>query len=487
MMRELVAPSSPDAVSLRLPMIIGVTTAAVAIVAVSSHWFVAVLGAAAILALSAMQSEWFLLLIIALLPLNWVLKADLPVRDLMVVVRILVVSGFCIGRLWRRSLHLRHILETSLTRAALLFAFVAVLSASLPRGGFSHESVRELSRLVSYLGFYLLICLWVNSVARVRRIVLVLLASTIVVSVFAVWQELVGGFTSPWLYFNPPSEFTIDWNGRAPSFFPYSNTLAGYLNLILPFAVACVALGRGKWKARGAWAVGVGFLGLVCTQSIGGLVSFGCVLVLAILCFTDGWRMKCFLLLGLLIVALGLYVEREAINPAHLGEAFSYDGMARLFMWNAAWELFRSSPIMGIGWGNFLASYATDPSLSWVTPQVLYANNLYLDLLAGMGLVGFATFSVFVAIAVGRARVAFKLASTFLDKALGFGILGALLASLVHGFIDDVIVSSPQAATTWWMMLALLVASTSLQTSSEARGEQVSSSQSVNVFLRATG
>ena len=437
---------------------------------VCAHWAIAVIGAVAVLALSAVESEPFMLLIILLLPLNWIIRADFPVRDLMLVVRIVVVAGFFLGRMWRGSLRVSRLFDPSLTRASIFFAAVAVVSVILPSGGWTHESERELLRLASYLGFYFLILLSVDSAERMRDVGFLLLVSAIVISVFAALQEISGGFTSLWLYFNPPDDYFIPWRNRAPSFFAYSNTLAGYLNLLLPFALACTALGQGKWKKAGAWAVGLGCVGLLCTQSLGGLVSFCGVLVLAIFCFVRGGWKRLLLLASIWVLAFGFYIARESLNPAHTGSTLVYDASARVLMWNAAWEVFKQSPILGVGWGNFVGKYASDPTLSWISPQLLYANNLYLDLLAGVGVVGFISFSVLAFLAIRQAHHAFQSASCFLGKAFGFGALGAVVAALIHGFVDDVIVTSPQAGTLWWMMLALLVASASLETNSSTVG-----------------
>ena len=441
---------------------LGIGAALVAALFVCAPWSVAPLAALAILALSAAESEPFLLLVIFLLPLNWVLKTELPVRDVMMVVRVVVVVGFFVGRMSRREINVRGLLRPSLTRASIFFGAVAVASVALPTGGWTHESVRELSRLASYLGFYLLILAWVNSVERIRRVGVLLLVSTIVVALFAVFQEIIGGFTFLWFYFNPPDEYFIPWSNRAPSSFAYSNVLSGYLNLILPFALACHVLAKGKWKKLGAWTLGLGFMALLCTQSLGGLTAFGSVLVLAIFCFVRGWNRRLLLLVGLCISAFGFYIARETLNPAHAGSTFVYDSASRLVMWGAAWDLFVHSPIVGVGWGNFVGSRAADLHFgSWMPPQVLYANNLYLDLLAGAGVLGFVSFSVLAFLGLRQAQRAMRSSSDFFDQALGFGVLGAIVASLVHGFVDDVIVVSPQAGTVLWIMLALLVANAS--------------------------
>jgi hypothetical protein len=44
-----------------------------------------------------------------------------------------------------------------------------------------------------------------------------------------------------------------------------------------------------------------------------------------------------------------------------------------------------------------------------------------------------------------------------LEKALAFGVLGAILTVLLHGFVDFFFQVSPQFSTLFWVLLALLV------------------------------
>jgi len=106
----------------KVELAIGIGAAAAAVLFIWAHWSMALVGAVAILALSAAESEPFLLFVIFLLPLNWVLKDELPVRDVMVVVRVVVVVGFFLGRMWRGQTNVLGLLRPSLTRASFFLA-----------------------------------------------------------------------------------------------------------------------------------------------------------------------------------------------------------------------------------------------------------------------------------------------------------------------------------------------------------------------------
>jgi len=354
----------------------------------------------------------------------------------------------------------RPLFRSSITRASLLFFWVAVASNALGGEGWSHESSRSLYDLASYIGFFLMLVAWVDSRQRMQKVLSILLYSTIGAAVFAIFQEISGGYTSLWVRLSPSGEGFPPWNSRATSFLNYSNSLAGYLNLVLPFALACFVLGRSKWKMIGGWTLGLGLLALLSTQSVGGLVAFVSILVLAILCFARSSKKRLVLLVGVSASVCLLYLLRNILNPAHTEQSFGPDLAARLLLWGTAWDLFRHSPIIGVGWGNFVGLYGLElfSFSDWVPQGVFEVHNIYLQLLAETGLVGFMAFFYLFLQSWRMAWGQLRSSPDFLSLALAFGLLGALLSVMVHGFVDFLFQVSPQFGALFWVLLALLVA-----------------------------
>jgi len=298
-------------------------------------------------------------------------------------------------------------------------------------------------------------------------VLLTLLYSTVVVSAFGIFQQLIGGYTSFWIYLYPPTENFVEWTGRASSFLNYPNTLAGYLNLILPFALACIICGTRKWKVLGSWTFGMGTIALFSTQSLGGLMGFGGFVVLAIFCFVRDWKRRALLLAGFCALVVGFYTAKEILNPAHEGAVFGYDQAARFLLWGVAFELFTNSPIIGAGWGNFVGLYGSYLSsfASWLPPGVYAVHNIYLQLLAETGIAGFTIFFGFFYKTIRQAFRQLRSSTDFINRALAFGVVGALLAILIHGFVDFLFQVGPQFGAAFWTLLALFVASGRLQPS----------------------
>jgi O-antigen ligase len=444
--------------SRKVALILAVAGAALAALFVTTPWVLAILAALVILVLSAIENEVFLLLVIILTPVSWVLRQDLPVRDLATAARLLVVAGFFLGRLLRGRTEFRKLLRIPITWTSVLFIGACVGSVLWGTGGWTHDSARTLVRFVSYMGFYFLILSWVNSRGRLQKVLIVLLTSTILVSAFAIFQEIIGGYTSFWLALNPPDEGFVSWEGRAPSFLSYANSLAGYLNLLLPFALACCFVGTKAWKKTGGWTLLLGAIALACTQSRGGIVAFGCVIGLAIFLFVPGWPKRILFAAGLIALALSVFFLGSLLNPAHLGEIEEITAASRLLFWVTAWNFFLGSPMWGIGIGNFQALYGWEIDPLLIPSGQFGVHNLYLQFLSEAGLLGFLAFSVLLIVAIREARRQWHASPDFLGRALGFGVLGATVAMLVHGFVDFVMEASPQFGTVFWVLFALLVA-----------------------------
>jgi hypothetical protein len=143
-----------------------------------------------------------------------------------------------------------------------------------------------------------------------------------------------------------------------------------------------------------------------------------------------------------LVVAVGLgapralankydeFTNRSASGPA-AGEArlLSVRPEARLALWEAALAAYRESPLEGNGAGTY--------PLSWELHResdghIIDAHSLYLESLAGLGLVGTAALLV----AIGAILAAFAWRARGPDRALFAALFAAGLAWAVHAGVD---------------------------------------------------
>lgn len=77
----------------------------------------------------------------------------------------------------------------------------------------------------------------------------------------------------------------------------------------------------------------------------------------------------------------------------------------RILLWQSAWDLFLNNPILGIGFDNFVVLNAMTPSFPIVRAlggADLYVHNIYLEILAETGVVGFFVFILLIVVTYKR-------------------------------------------------------------------------------------
>ncbi len=449
-----------------LVLVLGAAAAVFAALIGAGHWMFPVFAGLIVFVFSAIESEPFFLAMIFLIPVGWLAKINFPLGgrdarvDFATGARIVLVAGFFAGRIWRGQFSLRKLFGSRIAQLSMLFAVVAVASVLFAPSGVTYGSFKAVIRLFSYIGFFEFILVWANSWERIQTIVLTILSSAILVCVFGIIQEVVGDYTSLWLYLNPPEDWFLPMEHRVPSFLNYSNSLAAYLNLVLPAAMACCAFCRRQWQALGGVVLVLGFVTLLCTQSLGGLAAFGAVVALGILFLIRTWKARILICSCILAIAGCFYVYYEVLNPAHGGVSFGYDQVTRLLLWGVAWNLFTQSPVLGVGWGNFVELYGPYlKDFSFIPAGIFATHNTYLQFLTETGIVGFVTFFVLLFQALRQSIRQFRRPAFAMERVLAFGVIGAIVTLCVHGLVDFFFHVSPQFGTLFWTLMALLVAS----------------------------
>jgi hypothetical protein len=138
--------------------------------------------------------------------------------------------------------------------------------------------------------------------------------------------------------------------------------------------------------------------------------------------------------------------EPPAVEPS--AEAGT-TGAARALLWRAAFAAFRDHPLLGVGPDNFRRVYGTYAGVLR-TDERMHANNLYLETLATLGLLGAGAFVLLVANLVGAARRAYRRHGRDGPEAvLAAGLAVALAAFVVHGAFDYFLEFTPTYGLAW--------------------------------------
>jgi hypothetical protein len=100
----------------------------------------------------------------------------------------------------------------------------------------------------------------------------------------------------------------------------------------------------------------------------------------------------------------------------------------RLQLWGAAWRMFVARPLLGVGPDNYRLLYGRFSTIAHADPRV-HSNDMYLEVLAGMGIAGVLACGWLAFTALRSAIVAAR-------SPLGLGIAAACAAIAVHGLVD---------------------------------------------------
>jgi len=398
--------------------------------------------------------DQFLYVVVFLLPLSPVVATGFALHNISSIVHASMFAGFFAGQLASgRSLR-EWFFREPLNRWSILFAGV-VLFCSFTFRAPTTSSLRACSEVVAGLCFFLTIGSWIRTEAQVKKMFYAILMSGIAISCVGFYQRIIDYYGDFYFWLYPKQAEDLEpWTGRITSVLNYSNSLAGFLNLILPIALGLLLIPVGKRLRTLAAITLVCCAGaLVLTASRGGFASFLAVLVLGAVYIARQAKSRRWLLIGGGFVAvLALVLFFGLVRSPWVQEDQS--AAMRLLFWGFALTLFVRSPIIGVGYGNFRDLY----NLPGITSGVFDVHNLYLQLLSETGLLGFLSFACLIALVIRRCLRNLRRKDLDLRTVVNFAGLGAVVALLLHGFVDFLFIVSPQFTALFWLILALVVA-----------------------------
>jgi len=410
---------------------------------------------------AAFRVDFAFLVVIFFFPMMPQLPIEAPIRDIGSLVRLLMFVVVLAGQLMSGESWKDWLFGKALDRMAVLYTAVAFFSL-LVSAGDSSRSVRSLFRLLSYVAFYFAISGWVRNEKQLRKALGAMLLSILVIVPFGFYQALIGDFGGLYYFLYSRLEASEQpWMGRITSVFADINPFAGYLNLLLAVSLALIAMPIGRTLKRLAvFSFLAGSAALVLTQSRGGLLAYAVTILLAILFLARDWARRLRFLCVFLLLAGLFWPVAGALFPrmAELDD-FTVTGRGLLIL--AGWNMFLSSPVLGVGYGQF--SYFYDPALVGASVGRANAHNVYVSVMAETGMAGLIAFLFLCATAIRLSWSQIRSPIRQVDRVVGFAALAAFSSVLVQGFSDDNL-QVTQFGAVFWLILGLLIANERLRT-----------------------
>jgi O-antigen ligase len=361
-----------------------------------------------------------------------------------------------------------------------LALFVLLAGVSLTTASSLMHSVKEVLKWSALLMVYFL----VTNMVRSRRQAFVLLTT---IFLAASTEALIGYYQ----FFAKagPDGFITDSFMRAFGTFGQPNPFAGYLTLSVTIAFSLVMYSFKIWSARdiklsgfsrffvvlGWLTFGACFIAIVMSLSRGAWI--GLAAGLAVIAGLSSRRALSLMIL--LVILLGIFLAMGLMDvlpaqiSARVNDAMGYFGIfdpttakltpqnwpivERMANWHSAWNMYEDNPLFGVGIGNYPEAYEHYFVKGWREAKG-HAHNVYLNMLAEMGIIGLGSYLVLVATFFvygfrilrrfpGSARRLLSAAvtdpsredSTVLRYLL-IGLLGSLIAVSFHNLLDNLYV-----------------------------------------------
>ncbi|MBI5686965.1 MAG: O-antigen ligase family protein [Verrucomicrobia bacterium] len=261
-------------------------------------------------------------------------------------------------------------------------------------------SRQEMLQVLMYASVYFLVTQHFSRRQRQNALLWVLVATAAGITAYG-FVNWLRGVQMVWWF---PYQDSLQ---RLRGTFYNPNHFVGYLDLVL-----AVTLAHLLWSGRGAaqrivlaYAACVMIGGAVLAGSRGGYVTTGAVLVFVVAAVMRGvtrrwWPVLALVSLGVLGGVGGAYcfesLRERFFNPELSSGWFE---ASRLWMWQAAWQIFLDHPWFGAGPAIFNAIYGRyrDPVDQHI-PQ--YVHNDYLQALCDYGIAGFVLMAALVGVFV---------------------------------------------------------------------------------------
>ncbi len=244
-----------------------------------------------------------------------------------------------------------------------------------------------------------------------RRLAKVIILSFVVGAVLSVLYGLAGGVSGS------EAVDTATYGGRLGGATGDPNFLAAGIVPAIVLAVASLSMIReltpklrGVLRAAIVGTILVLCVGLVATESRGGLIAFGVALVAALVFFPGqrAWVLSvgC---VGLTVIAVLLVTSPGALQRV----SQAGNGSGRTSEWTVAWRVFGARPITGAGDANYVVvarNYTRQPGLlteaQYLVQQPEVAHNTYLQFASETGAIGLILFLAVCGLSIRAAALA---------------------------------------------------------------------------------
>ncbi|MDY6796181.1 MAG: O-antigen ligase family protein [Actinomycetota bacterium] len=379
------------------------------------------------------------------------------------------------------ALHVSHRRKFHMDKAfiAAFSCFVLLLAVSaltLIWGRSTYDGVQELFLLGSFLIAFLLGYMLLRRRDRLWLFMGLITVVAVSLCAWGLWQYFKG--FSDLLEFLGRHGFNYVITDRVNSNFLTPNIFASFLNMSIPIALAMILVERQR-ALRYLWcgALSLQLLCLYLTQSRGGWLVFGLVVVLVVFTVPKAWWKEKWRLLAVVIVVAvvaiflcSLYSPLDSGAEAYGGETSGeeYSGLdvtaaagsmrGRMGIWRGGLDMFAHNLGGGVGVGSYGLAMQQYQYRAYYS---IHAHNYFLETGAETGIVGLIPLLVLSIMVVWRLRKIYRRKLSGDGRVMAVALWALAVGFLVHNLID-IAWFNPLAGAVFWLCAGALFAVTGI-------------------------
>jgi O-antigen ligase len=248
-----------------------------------------------------------------------------------------------------------------------------------------------------------------------------------------------------------PAAFTHALLLRAYGTFDQPNPYAGYLNMVLPFALAITIRTDSRrerfWYGLSAFLI---VTAVLASESRGAFLAT--VVAVSVMLAIVSTRLRAWAWLAVFAGLVGTWLAQfnlvplgplqRVLNAAGLGSVSfnnvtnaNFSAVERAAHWLAGVRMFAAHPLLGVGIGNYADAYPAYHPRGWYA-ALAHAHNYYINIAAEAGIAGLAAYLLLVGSALWYSYASLRLVHDRFYSAALLGVVGALTATSFHNLFD---------------------------------------------------
>ncbi len=337
----------------------------------------------------------------------------------------------------------------------LAFTLVQIITTIISVSPFL--SLQNLIVSLVSIALYFVIINTIKTKEQLDRAIKFFIITAFIMSCYGIMQYYTLGTTSKaWV----DVELNPDLKTRVIGTFGNPNVFAEYLEHILPAAIALVFIYK-KWlnKLITAALAGTMFICLILTSSRGAWLGFAAGMLLFV--FLKLLKFIPFFLAGgILSIPLAPKVVLQRIST--IGNIKDSSNEYRTYIWEGTIKMIKDFWVTGVGYGywafrNTFYEYSIKGTKTW------HSHNMYLEIMAEMGIFGLLSFA-WVVLSLFIHSIKFIMRSK--DKYLSYistGLLAGFLSIMVHGVAEHILYM-PKSVILFWMFAAFITSAGTIGT-----------------------